>query len=88
MGKLLPAALALVSRWIFVWPAPAYSEGIGKSLADAVLMRDSKVLRKEKKNGSLMLGEAPLFAGLEGEAVRRPVVAATKADVVVRFLRG
>jgi hypothetical protein len=59
---------------------------MGKSLADALLMRDSKVLRKERKNGNLMLGDAPLFTGFEGEAVRIPVVAAPSAEVVVRVV--
>jgi hypothetical protein len=59
---------------------------MGKSLAAALFMRDSKVPRKERKIGSLKFGEAPLFAGVEGAAVRMPVVAATIVEVVARVL--
>ena len=54
-------------------------------LAAALLMRESKVARKERRNGNLMVGDAPLFAGFEGEGegVGGLVVAATEAEVVV-----
>ena len=64
---------------------------MGKSVAAAALLtRDSKVPRKERKNGSLVVEEAPLFAGFEGEAVAvgKLVVAATEAEVVVRVVWG
>ena len=62
---------------------------MGKSVAAAALLtRESKVLRKEKKYGSLMVEEAPLFAGFEGEAVGMLVVVATEAEVVVRVVWG
>jgi hypothetical protein len=57
---------------------------MGKSpAAAALLIRDSKVPRKEKGNGNLMVEDAPLFAGFEGEGevVGRLVVAATEAEV-------
>jgi len=60
---------------------------MGKFVAAAALLtRDSKVPRKEKKYGSLMVEDAPLFAGFEGEAVGRLVVAATEAELVVRVV--
>ena len=64
---------------------------MGKSVAAAALLiRDSKVLRKERKNGNLMLDDALLFAGFEGEAVAvgMLVVVATEAEVVVRVVWG
>jgi hypothetical protein len=64
---------------------------MGKSVAAAALLtRESKVLRKERKNGNLMLDDALLFAGFEGEAVAvgKLVVAATEAEVVVRVVWG
>jgi hypothetical protein len=58
---------------------------MGKSRAAALLTRDSKVPRKEKKYGGLTLVEAPLFAGFEGEGegVRGLVVAAEAEAVVI-----
>ena len=64
---------------------------MGKSVAAAALLiRDSKVLRKERKNGNLMLDDALLFAGFEGEAVAvgMLVVVATEAEVFVRVVWG
>jgi hypothetical protein len=65
---------------------------MGKSFAAAAasLMRDSKVPRKERRNGSLKVGKARLFAGFEGEGGngRGPVVAVTKEEVVVRVVWG
>jgi hypothetical protein len=55
---------------------------MGKSPAAAALLnRESKVPRKEKGNGNLMVEDAPLFAGFEGEGVGMLVVAATVAEV-------
>jgi hypothetical protein len=56
---------------------------MGKSPAAALLNRESKEPRMERGNGSLMVEEAPLFAGFEGEGevVGRLVVAATEAEV-------
>ena len=62
---------------------------MGKSVAAAALLtRESKVPRKERNNGSLMVEEAPLFSGFDGEAVGMLVVVATEAEVVVRVVWG
>jgi hypothetical protein len=59
-------------------------------LAEPLLARDRKVLRMERKNGSLMVEDALLFAGFEGEGevVGRLVVAATVAEVGWRVVWG
>jgi hypothetical protein len=63
---------------------------MGKSPAAALLNRESKEPRMERGNGSLMVEEAPLFAGFEGEGevVGRLVVAATVAEVGRRGVWG